>query len=72
MVIKNSIKSETCIVDGHHIRNSLRRRIRDYERRYEISSSQMAKVISSGQVRETAEILKWMQSYHVLGLIGRL
>ena len=44
----------------------LRRRIRKYENRYEMPSERMAQMLQSGDVRETAEIVKWMQAYHVL------
>jgi len=40
-----------------------------YERRYEIASSEMLKHLSAGTIRETAEMLKWMQAYHALRLI---
>ena len=44
----------------------MRRRIRLYERRYEIPTAQMLDEVEAGQMRETAEILKWMFAYRVL------
>lgn len=44
----------------------MRRRIRLYERRYEIPTAQMLEEVEAGQMRETAEILKWMFAYRVL------
>ena len=43
-----------------------RRRIRRYELRYEISTAQMLEEVQAGQMRETAEILRWMFDYRVL------
>ncbi len=44
----------------------MRRRIRCYEQRYEIPTAQMLEEVEAGQMRETAEILKWMFAYRVL------
>ena len=57
-------------VDGRKVVARLRRRIRKYEKRYEVSSSQMASLITTGYVRETAEILNWMYDYRVLQSLG--
>ncbi len=42
------------------------KKIRKYEQRYEMSSEKMSRGLSDGFVRETAEILEWMQAYHGL------
>ena len=47
----------------------LRRRIRLYERRYEIPTSRMLEEVEQGQMRETVEILRWMYDYRVLELL---
>jgi hypothetical protein len=60
---------ETPQVDGRKIVATHRRRIQNYERRHEVSSDDMLRMVSVGKVRETAEILKWMQAYHVLRLL---
>lgn len=44
----------------------LKDRIRVFERRYEMSSEKMCQAFSLGVVRETAEIIEWLQAYHVL------
>ena len=41
-------------------------RIKVFERRYEMSSEKMCQAFSLGVVRETAEIIEWLQAYHVL------
>ncbi len=41
-------------------------RISKYENRYEMHSRDMAKALSHGTERETAEKLRWMSDYHVL------
>lgn len=48
------------------LKAQFRRRIRLYERRYEISTSQMFDEVEQGLMRETLEILKWMHAYHEL------
>ena len=47
-------------------RANLRRSIRRFERRYEMKSDKMCDLLTAGKVRETAEIIKWMQHFHVL------
>ncbi len=44
----------------------LEARIAKYENRYEMKSCEMAKALSHGDERETAEKLRWMFDYHVL------
>ena len=48
----------------------LKSRIARYESRYEMCSKEMAKALSDGTERETAEKLKWMFDYHVLEYIN--
>ena len=40
-------------------------RIRIFEQRYERTSEQMDQLVSLDAVRETAEIIEWMQAYDV-------
>ena len=47
----------------------LEERIIKYEDRYEMSSCEMAKALSNGTERETAEKLRWMFDYHALEYI---
>lgn len=54
------------VASGKAMRNNLSRRIRKYERRYEVTSEEMATRLRSGCVHDTAEIIEWMQAYHVL------
>ena len=52
-------------VSSEEMRAELNERIRVFERRYEMSSDKMALAYSLGLVRETAEIVEWMQAFHV-------
>ena len=52
-------------VSSEEMRAELDERIRVFERRYEMSSEKMSLAFSLGLVRETAEIVEWMQVYHV-------
>ena len=59
-------KFETPAISGKEAIQKLQKSIRIYERRYETSSTDMLIKVSSGEVGETMEILKWMQAYHAL------
>ena len=63
--------SNAKMVDGRKLRQNLLQRIRKYEHRYEISSSEMSRLMTDGQIRETSDILKWMQDYRGLKLIEK-
>ena len=52
-------------VSSEEMRAELDERIRVFEHRYEMSSEKMDLAYSLGLVRETAEIVEWMQAYHV-------
>ena len=52
-------------VSPGEMRAELDERIRVFEHRYEMSSEKMSEEYSLGLVRETAEIVEWMQVYHV-------
>lgn len=52
-------------VSSAEMRAELDERIRVFEHRYEMSSEKMDVAYSLGLVRETAEIVEWMQVYHV-------
>ena len=39
--------------------------IRVYEQSYRVSSAEMSRLLANGDVKETEELLKWMQSYRV-------
>lgn len=70
MVLKDTEqKYQWSIADSGIIRKNLARRVRLYERRYEMPSDRMAVMLKLSCVRETAEVLKWMQSYHALRLL---
>ncbi len=49
-----------------HMEAELVERIRVFERRYEMKSAKMCQAFSLGVVRETSEIIEWLQAYHVL------
>lgn len=50
----------------------LQENIREYERRYEMSSETMLKKLGSGEVRETTEIAKWVISCRILARVGEV
>ena len=52
-------------VSPEEARAELDAKIRDFEHRYERPSERMLQLITWGEVKETAEILEWMQAYHV-------
>ena len=47
------------------MRAGMEERIRVFEQRYEMSSEKMDLAYSLGLVRETAEIVEWLQVYHM-------
>ena len=53
-------------IDGEIYMKQLRRRIRAWERRYEVSSAEMLELISCGKEEDTVEVLIWMGDYHSL------
>ena len=52
-------------VSSEEMRADLDERIAVFEQRYEMSSEKMASEFSDGLVRETSEIVEWMQVFHV-------
>ena len=52
-------------VSSAEMRAGLNERISVFEHRYEMSSEKMDTAYSLGLVRETAEIIEWMQAFHV-------
>ena len=67
----NEFRTPTRKIDASSMRIILHKQIYTYEHRYEVPSTQMAQMINSGDARETAEILQWMQDYHALQLLDR-
>ena len=67
----NEFRTPSRRVAASSMRNILNKQIHTYEHRYEVPSTQMAQMINSGDARETAEILQWMQDYHALQLLDR-
>ncbi len=55
--------------DAKVIGMKLHRSVRTYERRYEMTSDEMARRLKSCSERETIDILRWMQNYHALRLL---
>lgn len=49
---------------------SLDRRIREYELRYEVSSKRMREELSNGTRKETAEICDWLMLLHLREQVG--
>ena len=52
-------------VSSEEMRAELEAKIRKFEHRYERPSERMLQLLTWGEVKETAEILEWMQAYHV-------
>ena len=52
-------------VSSEDLRTELDAKIREFEHRYERQSERMLQLLTWGEVKETAEILEWMQAYHV-------
>lgn len=42
-----------------------RRKLREYETRYEMSSAEAEEALSSGRLRETAEVCDWMIAHQL-------
>ena len=57
-------------ISSRRVITNLRSNIKRYEQRYEISSEEILNMVSSGQMRETVEMLRWLQDYHVLQLLN--
>lgn len=55
--------------DGAKHARKLRRRIRVWEQRYEVSSTEMLQLLSCGREPDTVEALFWMGDYHELQLL---
>ena len=41
-------------------------RLRKYELRYEMSSEKMAALVDLGAMRQTAEVIRWYQTYYAV------
>lgn len=52
-------------VSSEEMRAELDAKIRKFEHRYKRPSERMLQLLTWGEVKETAEILEWMQAYHV-------
>ena len=68
---KNRIALSKSAENGPRIERRIRRKIRVYERRYEMSSEVMMTCLQAGVIRETNEISKWAFEWlslkHLLG-----
>lgn len=68
---KNRILLENAAEDGPRLERRIRRKIRLYERRYEMTSEVMMTCLQAGVIRETNEISKWAFEWlnlkHLLG-----
>ncbi|GEM_PF-6800571 len=58
MVIRQESREQTV----HRLRIFVNR----FERRYERSSESMLKAVKDGEMKETAEIAKWLMRYRIL------
>ena len=70
---KNRMALSKAAENGPRIERRIRRKIRVYERRYEMSSEVMMTCLQAGVIRETNEISKWAFEWlslkHLLGEI---
>lgn len=57
---------ETRHISGSALVRQMRRQIRRYELRYEVPSATMRARVAAGELRETAEIGRWLQLVTVL------
>ena len=57
-------------ISGKVMRQSLKRKLRAFERRYEMPSDQLGNMLRSGKMRETAETIRWLQTFHALQFLG--
>ena len=68
---KNRIALSKAAENGPRIERRIRRKIRVYERRYEMSSEVMMTCLQAGIIRETNDISKWAFEWlslkHLLG-----
>ncbi len=68
---KNRMALSKAAENGPRIESRIRRKIRVYERRYEMSSEVMMTCLQAGVIRETNEISKWAFEWlslkHLLG-----
>ena len=68
---KNRMALSKATENGPRIERRIRRKIRVYERRYEMSSEVMMTCLQAGVIRETNEISKWAFEWlslkHLLG-----
>ena len=68
---KNRILLANAAENGPRLERRIRRKIRVYERRYEMSSEVMMTCLQAGIIRETNEISKWAFEWlslkHLLG-----
>lgn len=55
--------------DGSELLADRRRKIRDYEEQYGMTSAEMAALVKSDQIYETVEIFRWMSNYRVLATL---
>ena len=52
-------------------RLQLQQRVRKYERRYEMSSQDMLKLLATRQLKETRDISVWLWTYDLLACLDR-
>ena len=58
-------------VSPQELRAQLETKIRKFEWRYERPSEEMLQLLSVGAVKETSEILEWIQAYHGLQYLNK-
>ena len=55
----NAVIPQASEVEVEEYRAELKRKIRDYEARYELTSEEMSDLLDKGEIEETIEIIEW-------------
>ena len=64
---KNSWPSKTVLNrNRNHLERELRRKLIQYEHRYELKSENLESELESGRIKDTAEICDWAIAYDTL------
>ena len=68
---KNRVLLAIAAENGPRLERRIRRKIRVYERRYEMSSDVMMTCLQAGVIRETNEISKWAFEWLLMKSLDR-
>ena len=72
MATKERPRTRVKVVPRAQMLEERQAKLRKFERRYEMSSEKMAKLLELDAIRPTAEVLEWYQDYYgVQSLLGK-